>query len=418
MRLRELKGKKILLLGYGIENQSVFRFLKNYDPEISLGIADQKDGPDYLEKQTEYDLVVRTPGIPKRFVTRPSTTALNLFFGNVRGAVVGITGTKGKSTTASLIHEILSDVNLPSRLVGNIGNPMLDALRDRNNPEDIFVCELSSYQLDDFLYAPKAAILLNIFPDHLDYHGGFDNYWEAKKRIAKFQTENDWLIYNPDDPRIASWAAAEVKARCIPFVRDLPFPDSAIPLLGKHNRDNVRAAVAAARIFSASDGVICEAVKNFRPLPHRLEKIGVFNGISFYDDAISTTPESAIAAIEAIPEPIATLLLGGTDRGYDFRNLARLVLARGIPNVVLFPESGTRILAALKEKGVSRGKEPLKILETRRMEEAVRFSFENSGAGSSCVLSTASPSYTLWKNFEEKGNEFRTCVFSLAKEFS
>ncbi|MBI2056232.1 MAG: UDP-N-acetylmuramoyl-L-alanine--D-glutamate ligase [Candidatus Sungbacteria bacterium] len=405
MLLRDLKNKNILILGYGVEGQSTMRFLKHVlSRQCTVDIADQKNGPDYLEKQKNYDLVIRSPGIPKSLVTRPSTTATNIFFANTKGITVGITGSKGKSTTASLLHAFLHAGGLPVRLVGNIGNPMLDALIERNTPEDIFVCELSSYQLDDIEYSPHISLILNFFPEHMDYHGGVRNYWDAKKRITAKAAGKDYFVYNPEYSKLTE-LARRTKARAVPFIAEMPFPEEDIPLIGVHNRGNIRAAATVALLFNISYSAMSDALKKFKPLPHRLESVGIFNGIAFYDDAISTTPESAIAAIRSLPN-IGTIFLGGKDRGYDFSALAREIITAHIENIVLFPESGVKIKEALEK---TKEKIP-NILETLSMKEAVHFAYERTNQGAVCLLSSASPSYSLWKNFEEKGNDFQNCV--------
>lgn len=406
MKLEAIREKKVLILGFGVEGKATFAFLKHHFPKMAIGVADQEEGPDYLERQREYDLAIRTPGIPNHLVTIPFTTATNIFFANAPGITIGITGSKGKSTTASLIHATLKEAGLSSHLVGNIGNPMLRELseigEERSSKHDEYwVAEISSYQLNDIEYSPHISVILNLFPEHMDYHGSVNAYWEAKKRIVAKATPEDYFVYNPAYPELAALAKT-TRARAVPFVETLPFPDSSIPLLGAHNKENVRAAAAAANILGVSREIMERAVRGFTPLPHRLEKVGAFSGITFYDDAISTAPESTIKAIEALPA-ISTIFLGGLNRGYDFSSLAETVLRYKIPNAVLFPESGRAILEACVKAGVRFRR----VLETSDMAEAVKFAYTHSSPGTVCLLSTASPSYTLWKNFEEKGDAFQ-----------
>lgn len=240
--------------------------------------------------------------------------------------------------------------------------------------------------------------MLNLFSDHMDYHGGVAAYHDAKRNILRFQNERDFVVYKSRDARLSEWAQ-EGKANAVPFdTGEEEVYEST--LHGLHNADNVRAAVAVAKLLNISEEAIREGVRTFVPLPHRLERIGEFLGITFYDDAISTTPESTEAALEAIPN-VSTIFLGGEDRGYDFHGLERSIRKHGVKNIVLFPESGKRMFIST---------DGLTVLETRSMEEAVRFAYEQTPTGSVCLLSTASPSYSLWKNFEEKGDEFQRCV--------
>lgn len=410
MKFSELDGKKILILGYGKEGRSTERVLRLKVPGAAIVIADQSQGADYLDKQKDCDIVVKTPGIPLSLVTAPHTTATNIFFANIRNKVIGVTGSKGKSTTASLIYAILKHAGLKTRLVGNIGSPALDVLLEPVDPEEVFVMELSSYQLEDIEYSPHVSVITSIFREHLDHHGSFEAYFGAKARILAKAKADDFYVYNPAYPDLAE-LAKKTTAQAVPFADAIPFDLAGLKLEGEHNLDNIRGALAVARIFGVPDEVSREAVLAFEPLPHRLSLVGEFKGIRFYDDAIATAPEPTIFAIRTL-KGVDTILLGGTDRGYDFRELAKTVASFGIRNIVLFPETGERIAAALEESGV-RG---LNIIHTRDMRTAVEFAYLHTAPGKICLLSTASPSYSLWKNFEEKGDEFVQWVNGLGAD--
>lgn len=409
MRIEELqKYKKILILGFGKEGKSALQFITHFHPDAEAGIADQTQGENYLKRQFDFDLVIKTPGIPKRLVTAPYTTAVNLFFGNAKGKIIGVTGSKGKSTTASLIHEILKEAGMKSHLVGNIGNPALNELLHKNSAEDIWVYELSSYNLDDIKYSPHISVFLNFFPDHMDYHGGVEEYWLAKKRIFAKAGKSDFFIYDSGSARIGE-LVKETRARAIAFEENLPLPESDIPLLGNHNLENVRAAVSAARLIKIPEEKIARAIKNFKSLPHRLEKVGTYKGITFYNDALATTPEATIAGIKSLGR-IGTLIAGGQDRGYNFQELAQLIRERQIPNLVLFPASGAKIQSSIRQQLGRRARNPPQFHYAADMEEAVRLAYASTPKNSICLLSCASPSYTLWKNFEEKGDLFKKFV--------
>ena len=378
--------KNCCILGYGKEGKITEKYIKKNYPNLKIGILDQNTDKKYLERQKNYDLAIKTPGIAKEKVKIPYITATNIFFSQNKNFIIGVTGSKGKSTTASLIYEIIKTSGRKVRLIGNIGNPMLEVLFTKIDPDEIFVAELSSYMLDDIEYSPNIALLLNLFPDHMDYHGGIEDYYKAKKNIFKFQKQGDFAVKPPFDEKI-------------------PLQKSEIPLIGAHNIKNIKAAVKVARVLGISDSIIKEAIINFKPLSHRLEFVGEFKGINFYDDAISTTPESTIMAIKALKN-IGTIFLGGEDRGYDFRELEKTLRKYKIKNIVLFPESGRRVL---------KSKQGFNVLETRSMEKAIRFAFKNTPKGQICLLSTASPSYSIWKNFEEKGNLFQRLIKANAK---
>lgn len=380
-QFRFLGIESICILGFGKEGSVTQKYLKKFYPKIKVGVLDQVTDKKYLEHQANFDLAVKTPGIQKSKVTIPYVTATNLFFSSINNLTIGVTGSKGKSTTASLIYEMLKADGRKVRLLGNIGNPMLASLLSKIDPAEIFVIELSSYMLDDIEYSPNIALLLNLFPEHMDYHGGVDAYYQAKNKIFAFQTLGD-IALRPE------------------FKTKIPVTDKEITLLGQHNRKNIKAAINVVKKIGVSDDAIIKAIKKFKSLPHRLEEVGVYNGIKFIDDAISTTPESTIEALRSLKN-VKTIFLGGEDRGYDFKELERELRSVGVENVVLFPDTGKRILSSTKG---------LRILKTKSMESAVRFAYKNTPEGSTCLLSTASPSYSVWKNFEEKGDLFKKFV--------
>jgi len=405
MKIEELKNyKKILILGYGKEGQATERFLRKFVPLTELGIADKKDSANYLDEQEKYDLIIRSPGIPKKLITRPYTTASNIFLANIDNVVIGVTGTKGKSTTVSLIYSILKEAGKKAFLIGNIGKPMIDEMFKPIGKEDIFVCEFSSYQLDDIKYSPHISVVLDLFPEHMNYHGDVQNYYNAKKNIIAQVAADDYFIYNPKFTDLKSWADNS-HCKNIPFEQNILIRDEDIPLIGNHNKENIKAAITVAHLLDIDNNTIVKAIKEFKPLPHRLELIGKFKEIIFYDDAISTTPQSTILAIESLKN-VGTIFLGGTDRGYDFNKMVEVIIEYKIPNIVLFPESGDVISKIIKSKKA----EYLHIFNTKSMEEAVKFAYEHTPKNKICLLSNASPSYSLWKNFEEKGDLFRSFV--------
>ncbi len=403
MKLDALAGKKILVVGMGLEGRATVRFLQKYVPDATIKTTDRKDGADYLDSQKKFDLAIKSPGVAQGVIHIPYTTATNIFFAHTKGTVIGITGTKGKSTTSSLIYAILKTARKQIHLCGNIGKPLLDELRLDRDKNDIYVVELSSYQLDDIHYSPHISVFINIFPEHMNYHGSLENYIAAKKHIIRFATARDYFVYNPAYPLLAEFAK-ETKAQSVPFVQKPPFPDSDIPLVGAHNRDNVRAAVTVGNILDVPATLMRTAVRHFKPLPHRLQNVGMFKDITFYDDAISTTPESTIVAIESLA-PIGTILVGGLDRGYDFKHLADVIIRYGIKNVIYFPDSGNKIAVLLKEKSHA-----ISLFPADSMDAAVQLSFQHTPKGAICLLSCASPSYSLWKNFEQKGDLFQKFV--------
>lgn len=409
MTITELQTKKkIVLLGYGKEGQSTERFLQNHAPQAEIVIADQSRSADYLNLQTTGDLVIKTPGIPKRLVTVPYTTATNIFFANVSKPIIGVTGSKGKSTTSSLIAAMLQAGGKRVRLIGNIGVPALDAF-DEDALVDLYVMELSSYQLDDLERGPEVAVFTSFFPEHLDYHGSLEAYFQAKANIVRKGDKDQIFIYNAHYPELQE-LVADTPGSALPFVDEVPFSLEGLRLRGAHNLQNLYGAWTVAQEFSVTPQQAETAIRNFEPLPHRLTEVGTFRGVTFVDDAIASAPEAAIQALQSIPK-VETMFLGGTDRGYVFDELAKMIDASGVRNIVLFPDTGEKIKAALLRHSAK----SFAFFETESMEAAVRFAYEHTSVGMTCLLSTASPSYRLWKNFEHKGDEFTKWVKEFGK---
>ena len=381
------------IVGYGKTGKSSQRYINEKFPNLKLSSLDQSYDENYLDLLDDYDIAIKTPGMQKEKISIQYTTAANLFFAEMekkRISVVGVTGTAGKSATTSLITHILNTNGISAVAIGNIGNPELDAIEQVADGA-VPVIELSSYQLDDIHYSPHMAVVLNLLSDHMDYHRSIEAYHDAKKNIIRFQKTNDYFVFNDSDPKVAAWVN-DVPGESLPFVNE-PVQLS-IPV------ENVKAAITVSKLFDVSDSDIQSALHSFQGLPHRMQYIGEFQNIHFYDDARSSTPESTTLAIKTVTN-VQTIFLGGLDRGYDFTDLRKAIKRSPIENIVLFPDTGKKIIEGLK--GYT-------ILETSSMQEAVAFAFERTVAGMSCLLSTASPSYTIWKNFEEKGGEYQQAV--------
>ncbi len=410
MNLQSLEGKKILIVGYGKEGHASEAFLRNVLKNPTITMADAQQGPDYLDRQREYDIAIKSPGIKKELVSIPYLTATNIFFSLVnKRNIIGVTGSKGKSTTSSLIHQILLSAGKKSHLVGNIGKPMLSELMHPIGTDDVFVCELSSYQLCDIEYSPHIAVITSLFPDHMSFHGDLDKYYASKFKIIEFSLPTDFYVYNPVYKLLKDWASKSA-AQALSYEEMINLTPYQNPLLGDHNVYNIRAATTVARLFNIDDETIKSTVSRFKPLPHRLEHVGTYQDIDFYDDAISTTPESTIAAIRSLKN-ISVIMLGGEDRGYDFGELAEVLAENKVPNIILFPHSGAKIKSSI-EAIANLGYNP-KMIAVNNMRDAVDQAYKQGAIGSICLLSCASPSYSLWKNFEQKGDEFSYYVKQL-----
>jgi UDP-N-acetylmuramoylalanine--D-glutamate ligase len=448
--LKELKNKRILILGFGREGQDTFLFLRKVFPKKILGIADRNEkvksqkpkaknvkwysGRGYLKSLKNYDVIVKSPGVPihspeveKAFRQGKITSQTEIFLENCPGKIVGITGTKGKSTTASLIYQILREglrahpIKFASQtfnrvnLVGNIGKPVLNLLF-RATPKDIYVYELSSHQLYNLKKSPHIAVLLNLFAEHLDYYKNFKEYAKAKAIITKYQTKNDYLVYNSGD-KIVREIARKSTLR-----QSQDKKPKKIPIKGKYYELDRNAAKAVGKIFKIPLRIIQKAIKKFKPLPHRLELVGKFRGITFYNDALSTIPETAIAAIDALGANVQTIMLGGYDRKIKFENLAKRVFKSKIKNVILFPTTGEKIWKAIRQaqdKALRQKHLAVSRIEpffVNNMPEAVKLAYKYTQKGKICLLSTASTSFSIFRDYREKGNLFKKYVRQLGKK--
>jgi len=417
MKLNELKDKKILILGFGREGKDTLLFLKKLFPKKKISIADQKLDKNYLKKLKGYDVIIKTPGIPFKILPKSAlrkvATQTDIFFDNCPGQIVGITGTKGKSTTTSLIYEILKKGGKAAHLVGNIGKPVLNLLFSAG-PGDIYVYELSSHQLYNLKKSPQVAVFLNIYPEHLDYYKNFQEYINAKANIARYQTKDDYLIYNAGDKivrEIAKKSKIELPQKAKGKKRiSFSSPAKKIPVRGKYYELNKAAARAVGKIFKVPSKIIDKAIKEFKYLPHRLELVGTFRGITFYNDALATIPEATMAAIDSLGPRVQTIMLGGFERNIDFKNLAKKVLQSKIKTVILFPTTGERIWKEIMK--LSRGRGVPEHFSTDNMRDAVKLAYRHTGKRKICLLSTASSSFSIFRDYKEKGNLFKKQVFA------
>lgn len=247
--------------------------------------------------------------------------------------LIGITGTKGKSTTATIVYEIIKRSQRKAVLIGNIGTPMIEYL-DNIDSKTFCICELSAHQLYDLNKSPHIAVLLNIYPEHLDYYRDFSEYIFAKANITKFQGRSDIFIYNSANSEVAN-IAAQSRARKIAFNEYNWKYIGKTNLIGKHNLENAKIGVMIGRELGISEEVINATIADFKPLKNRLEFVGNFNGVDFYNDSLSTIQESAVAAIESLGPKLTTLIAGGFDRQQPFDKLAKAILQSSITTIIL-----------------------------------------------------------------------------------
>ena len=453
MKLAQLKNKRILILGFGREGRDTLKFLERLSLSKRIGIADKKItnfqsnfkgvkyyfGRNYLSSIPHYDVIIKSPGIPYKLIhpflnnNQRVTSQTDIFFDNFKGKVIGITGTKGKSTTTSLVYHLIKKSGLGVHLVGNIGRPVLTTFL-KSKPSDIFVYELSCHQLYHLKKSPFIAVFLDIYPEHLDYYGSFKRYFRAKQNICLWQKKNDYFVFNSDFSLLNN-LAQKVKSNLISFgfkpnrYRKVYFrknwiylenkkiiSKSDIPLLGLFNVADVMATIAVASILKLSVSNIKEGIKSFKSLPHRLELEGKFNGIIFYNDSISTIPQSTIAALEALGESnVKTLILGGYDRGIDFSDLARKIAQIDLKNIIFFPPSGQRIYESILSHW-PKGKKKPNFFFVNNMEEAVDICYKNTPKNKISLLSPASPSFGVFKDYRDRGKQFLRYIRILGRK--
>jgi UDP-N-acetylmuramoyl-L-alanine---L-glutamate ligase len=425
MRIEEFAGKTVCILGFGREGQAVLGALERYAPTCEITIADSNEkvqiegakhwkqlGTGWLENLEKFDAVIKSPGIPPNPVLKALgkklTSSTQIFLDTVKAkgsTVIGITGSKGKSTTTSLIYAVLKAAGKDAHLVGNIGIPAIDFI-EKADKDTMFVLEMSSYQLMDLTTSPDIAVITSFFPEHLDYHGSLAAYHEAKRHIARHQTKSDAVFFNSSFPETVQ-IAEESPGKKTPFTsKDSPVTLTQIKLLGEHNLGNIAGAYAVAKYLGVKDDVSLPVIKAFEGLPHRLQSIGTHGGIEWIDDSISTTPESAVAGLRALGDRVHTVILGGQDRGYDFLPLVEeLRDATHVHHIILLPASGHAIKKAAERLGLR-----TTLYEVTDMPGAVKIAKEVTERGKLCLLSPASPSYGFFKNFEERGEKFKAAI--------
>jgi len=417
-KLEQFKHKDIVFVGAGKGRamSGIKDFLERHGQIASFTGVDKVKSDTPLEDLTQYDpartVFIKNEGIPGSEMPVPYITALQVFFSLVQltgATTIGVTGTKGKSTTASLTTHILKVAGKKAMLAGNIGVSPLPAL-DRATKDTIIVLELSSYQLSDMRISPHISVCLNLYNDHTDWHGSLKDYYEAKHNIVRYAKSDDLFIYNPAFPDLRIWAEqAPCRAKPIDATESLDLSSSS--LFGEHNRLNALAAREVARELDVPDEATQSAINTFQPLRHRMQVVATKHSNIYIDDAIGMTPESTIASLQAISQKfgqVGCLLLGGQDRYYDFTELFRIIAAQKVPNLVLFPDTIEKMKAAFPPDFHPN------ILETTTMQEAVTFAAQHAPTNSVVLLSTAAPSYSLWQDFEDKGDQFQTAVQALA----
>lgn len=418
---KRLRGKRILILGFGREGKSSLAFIQKFLPHAVVGVADMnseamKDlggdvavysGENYFEAVNNYDIVLKTPGISlkdKDVDLSKITSQTDLFLEEFHSQIIGITGTKGKSTTSTLIYHLLKESGRDAILAGNIGIPIFDVIEKISN-RTIVVFELSAHQLQFIHQSPHIGILLNVFEEHLDHFGTFEAYRDAKLNIIKKMRDNDWAVTNDE----FCYEADKLMIKSLNYqYYDFGVNWDDVPLKGDHNRLNVKAALCAIYAFGIPADEVIPYLYTFHPLEHRQELVGTFSGVTFYNDSISTIPQAAIAAMQTIKN-VTFLLLGGFDREIDYTPLIEYLQKNPVPHILYTGKAGKRIYDMLQSAGYQGD-----IKNFKDLSEAFEIIKRLSKNGDVCLLSPAAASYDQYKNFEERGSIFK----ELSRAFS
>ena len=451
MNLQDLKDKLVAVLGYGTEGKAVAAYLIKHG--IKPVLFDQKPwaewsagdqlaikklevnfifGPDCFKELTGFGVVFRSPGISHKklqavnYKLSAITSQTKWFFEHCPAKIIGVTGTKGKGTTAALIYEMLglqsqiSNLKSKIHLTGNIGKIQPLEILDNLTADDWVVYELSSFQLQDLTQSPHIGVALMITSEHLDYHQDHKEYVEAKSAITKFQKADDAAVINADfknsinigklgnGKKLYFSRRTEVEKDC--YIRDgdiviarsdFRLPTSDLQLRGEHNWENIMAAILAARAAGASDDAIKQAIKNFKGLEHRLEFVAERNGVKFYNDSFSTIPETAIAAINSFKEP-EILILGGSGKKSDFSELGKTIQdAKNIKAAILIGEEAPRIKQKIHKFAGQ-------ILEGAKSMDEIFVQIKSVAAkGNVVILTPACASFDMFKNYQDRGVQFK-----------
>ncbi len=409
MTLTDLKNKKIAVVGMGVNNKHLAEYLTRHD--VTFDVVENWTDLSELEKQlTSYEIIFRTPGLP--FLSAPIQAAKSagvvvssqtkLFFDLCPAPIIGVTGTKGKGTTSSLITKILERNHRTVWLGGNIGRDPFEFL-EQITPTDYVVLELSSFQIQDLEKSPHVAVVLSINPDHLDHHMSMEEYVQAKLQLIKYQKPTDYAILYKGLPSVFQTTGEGFKI----FFDAGDGAGLKTKLLGPRNRENIGAALMVCEALNLPMDNTIDAIAEFEPLPHRLATVAQKNGITYIDDSFSTNVESTMGAIEAVESDLV-LILGGVDKGFGFEELGEKIKASlQVKAVVVIGSVTDKIVKALTDFTG-------KILTgSKNMKEIVAQANSVATTGSTVLLSPGTASFDMFKNATDRAEQFIEVVNSL-----
>jgi UDP-N-acetylmuramoylalanine--D-glutamate ligase len=400
--------KKVAILGgLGIEGRALQKYLKIAQPDLKPMILDRKLNTDYLSCLKEFNLIYRTPGVlcnlPEiRKAVRAGvkfSSPMNLFFEKAKGKIVGITGSKGKGTTSQIIYEVLKSAGKDVYLGGNIGNSPLEFV-DKLTDDSITVLELSNLQLWDIKHSPHIAVILDIFPEHLDWHKSFREYLQSKTGIVKHQRKGDFVLFMSSN-KFSKKIASKSRGKKIE-VKPHGLPAKSLAMPGRHNLKNASMAAAVCSHLGISPDIVLHVISKSKGLPYRLQKSREINGVIYYNDSASTTPETAVAAVKAFPRNPKILLLGGKDKNSDYSVLEKGLRGENIKLALIFGVSKDKINIAVK-----------KMIKTRLAKDlasAIGVVQKIAKSGDIVLFSPGATSLDMFKNYIDRGEQFDKIV--------
>lgn len=429
----KLNNKDILIAGYGKEGQSTHCLLNSLSLNSKIDVAHNNEEIANALKNNHYDYVIKSPGIPTSFfdnLCNPSviTSQTDIFLSAFGEHVIGISGTKGKSTTTSMIYKVLNDNYDGSVfLAGNIGIPLFDLIPQMEEASDnaLIVAELSCHQLENIHCAPKIGVLLNLYEEHLDHYRNYNDYCMAKLQMGLKQKLGDTLYYcsdNSDLKRMVENHRPDFRGELVPYCMDDVKHNQFVantkwPLCGDHNLSNIYVSWMICKQLGIDSKQFEKSVLNFKPLEHRLEFVGEADGVEFYNDSISTIPQATIAAVDALKK-VDTLVLGGFNRGIDYQPLAHYLvenpLGRNIKSLILLGSAGKSIKEAIDSLSPNIERHSfIDFSDNYCLEDAINQILPHIERGKICLLSPAASSYDCYINFEERGRDFKRIVSNI-----
>lgn len=434
--LEHLKNKKIAIVGFGREGKSTYKFIRKYLNNQELEILDGNEkllelneelkndknlkiitGKNYLDNLEKYDLIIKSPGVKFKDLDISKfedkiTSQLGLTLDFYKQNVIGITGTKGKSTTTSLIFKVLKDQGYDAYLLGNIGIPIFDYI-EKFNENSKLVIEMAALQLEYVKTSPHIGIILNLFEEHLDFFKSKEHYFLAKLNMFKYQDNSDYGLYTSSNETLDKYVQnGNYITNLIDINKEFKIENNYVIydnkkiydsnserlLLGKHNLTNIMFVLGLSELLKLDLQKTINTINQFKPLEHRMEYVATINGVKYYNDAIATIPEATINCVEALKD-VDTIIFGGMDRGIDYNDLIDFFNKSKIKNFICMPDTGYKIGKEIKSKNVY-------MVET--LEDAVKKAKEVTK--NICVMSPAASSYNAFKNFEEKGRIYKELI--------